>query len=335
VTQLGEGAFAEVMVASHTKTDTNYAVKIVDTSSLTRNELKALHTEMGVMSILQHEHIVGLHEIYTVDTHFYYMVMEYIQGGELLDRLVQKEYYSEKEARNTALALFDAIAYCHSQKIAHRDLKLENLLLVSADDDANVKICDFGFAKQCPEDGFRTFLGTPSYVAPEVITSSEGTGPYDCQCDAWSLGVICYILLSGYSPFGNGADERAMFRLVKSGLYEFHAEYWDPISENAKDFVSRLLTVNPDERLTAQQALQHPWLKADETSLMQDLPETLHGLKLFNGKRKFRAAVNTLIAAQRMSDYGDLDLDFSCSGYDDLAGEQGEYEEDPIILTEC
>jgi serine/threonine protein kinase len=334
VIQLGEGAFAEVMVAMHTKTEEQYAVKIVDTSSLTRDDLKALHTEMGIMSKLQHEHIVGLHEIYTVDTHFYYIVMEYIQGGELLDRLVQKKFYSEKEARDTALALFDAIAYCHREKVAHRDLKPENLLLVSTDDDANVKICDFGFAKHCPDDGFRTFLGTPSYVAPEIITSSEGAGPYDCQCDVWSLGVICYILLSGYSPFGDGGDERAMFRLIKSGIFEFHDEYWDPVSDNAKDFVSRLLTVNPEERLTAEQALQHPWLKAKDISLMQDLSGALHGLKFFNAKRKFKAAVNTLIAAQRMSALGDLDLDFSCSGYGEF-GDEEELEEDPIVLTEC
>ena len=308
--QLGEGAYATVMEATHHDTGETYAVKMVDCTELTMSELKALHAEMGIMAKLQHEHIVGLHEIYKVDTEWYYMVMEYVHGGELLDRLVQKEFYSEKEARDVAKQLFDAMAYCHRRKIAHRDLKPENLLLVSNDDDANVKICDFGFAKQCPPEGLTTLCGTPSYVAPEIITCVEGTGPYDFQCDQWSLGVICYILLSGYCPFGDGSDERAVYRLVKAGEFEFHAEYWDPVSNHAKDFISRLLTVNPDKRMTATEAVKHPWLTADETTLMhQDLSGNLGKMTLFNGKRKFRAAIHTLIAAQRICH--DLDIPFS------------------------
>ena len=300
--QLGEGAHAIVRAAKHKQTGDTYAVKIVQTQSLGTDDLVALKTEMGIMAQLQHPHLVGLHEIYKGCTDMaYYIVMEYIRGGELLDRIVQKEYYDEKEARNVCRALFQAIDYCHRHQIAHRDLKPENLLLVSTDDDANVKIADFGFAKKCPPSGFTTMCGTPSYVAPEIIAQDA---PYNCQCDLWSLGVIVYILLGGYSPFGDGMmmDERQLFRNIQAGVYEFHDEYWSPVSDSAKDFISKLLQVDPNERLTATQALQHEWLTVDESQLVtQDLTgSALCELKKFNAKRKFRAVVNTLIATQRM-----------------------------------
>eukprot|EP00977_Amphora_coffeiformis_P005764 scaffold1221_cov207-Amphora_coffeaeformis.AAC.23 len=252
------------------------------------------------MAQLQHAHLVALHEIYKVQDD-YHIVMEYIRGGELLDRIVQKEYYNEKDARNVCRALFQAMDYCHARQIAHRDLKPENLLLVSETDDADVKIADFGFAKRCPAEGFTTMCGTPSYVAPEILLAAT-RGPYHVPCDMWSLGVIVYILLGGYSPFGDGHDEGELFRTITSGSFEFHNEYWDPVSDSAKDFIQKLLTVDPNERLTAHQALQHAWLTACETELeAKDLTGSLQELKKFNAKRKFRAAVTTLIAAQRIT----------------------------------
>jgi len=298
--KLGKGAYAIVRAAKHKRTQETYAVKIVATAALSQSDLQALQTEMGIMAQLQHPHLVALHEIYKVHDD-YHIVMEYIRGGELLDRIVQKEYYNEKDARNVCRALFQAMDYCHGRNIAHRDLKPENLLLVSETDDADVKIADFGFAKRCPAEGYTTMCGTPSYVAPEILTTTT-SGPYNVQCDMWSLGVIVYILLGGYAPFGDGHDERELYRNITAGCFEFHMEYWDPVSDSAKDFIKQLLTVDPKKRLTSDRALHHAWLTACEDELAaKDLTGSLQELKRFNAKRKFRAAVNTLIAAQRIT----------------------------------
>jgi calcium/calmodulin-dependent protein kinase I len=253
---------------------------------------------MGIMAQLQHPNLVGLHEIYKVGDD-YNIVMEYIRGGELLDRIVLKEFYNEKEARNVCQSLFQAMAYCHEKRIAHRDLKPENLLLISEHDDASIKIADFGFAKICPPNGYLTMCGSPSYVAPEILTSHV-TGAYDVQCDMWSLGVIAYVLLGGYSPFGD--CELTLSSNIKAGAFEFHSQYWDPVSADAKNFISGLLTVDPKKRLTAKQALAHNWMTACDSELAtKDLRGSLESLKRFNGKRKFRAAVNTLIVTQRIT----------------------------------
>jgi serine/threonine protein kinase len=297
---LGSGAFAVVHAGRDNRTGKDYAIKIASTENLTDKDLEALHIEMNVMAALQHPHLVKLHEIYKVGTDFY-IVMEQMKGGELLDRIVQKEYYNEKEARDACLVLFEAMAYCHEKHIAHRDLKPENLLLTSTDDDSNIKIADFGFAKRCPEDGFRTMCGSPGYIAPEVLTSVN-TGPYDWQCDMWSLGVIVYILLGGYAPFEEPNDEALLFEKIKCADYEFHEEYWGPVSTDAKNLISSLLTIDPRKRLTAKQALKHPWLTASDAILeTQDLGVNLTELKKFNAKRKFRAAVGTVIATQRLT----------------------------------
>lgn len=289
-----------VRAATHRRTHETYAVKIVTTGALESKDLQALQTEMGIMAQLQHKHLVGLHEIYKIQED-YHIVMEYIRGGELLDRIVEKEYYNEKEARDVCKELFQAIQYCHARRIAHRDLKPENLLLVSETDDADVKIADFGFARRCPDEGFTTMCGTPAYVAPEVLTSAS-RGAYGVQCDMWSLGVIVYILLGGYAPFGDGHDERDLYCNIAAGYFEFHNEYWEPVSGTAKEFIEKLLTVDPDQRLTADEALSHAWLTASETELRgKDLSGSLQELKKFNAKRKFRAAVKTLIAAQRIT----------------------------------
>lgn len=271
--------------------------------------MQALQDEMSVMSELSHPHLIGLHEIYkTGDAsdpyarQQYYIVMELMRGCELFDRIVQKEYYNEREARDVCAVLFDALSYCHARNIAHRDLKPENLLLANPDDDASVKIADFGFSKRMPEEGYLTLCGSPSYVAPEVLNAST-MGSYDVQCDVWSLGVIVYILLGGYCPFGDTDDERVLYSRIKACEYKFHDEFWGSVSDAAKDFIRCCLQPDPAQRHTASQALQHPWLNPENrTSLQeQDLAAGLQALKAFNAKRKFRAAVVTLIAAQKLT----------------------------------
>lgn len=137
----------------------------------------------------------------------------------------------------------------------HRDLKPENLLLTSKNDDADVKLADFGFAAKAPTQCLTTQCGTPGYVAPEILKDK----PHGRPVDLWSLGVIAYILLGGYPPF-HDENQKNLFRLIKAGRYEFHPEYWGGVSEEAKDFIRHLLEVNPDKRYTADQALKHSWV---------------------------------------------------------------------------
>jgi serine/threonine protein kinase len=205
--------------------------------------------------------------------------------------IVSKSYYNEKEARDVCEILFKSIGYIHERSIAHRDLKPENLLLLSEDDDSQVKIADFGFAKKClSPNSLTTQCGTPGYVAPEIL---EGVA-YDTKSDMWSLGVIIYILLGGYPPFIE-QNQRELFRKIRRGQYEFHEEYWGSVSADAKDLISKLLTVDPAKRLSAEEALKHKWMVQDGAILAAaDLGTNLTELRKYNAKRKFKAAVNAV-----------------------------------------
>lgn len=298
--ELGSGAFSVVKEASKKPTGDSYAVKIVTKSKLTAEDEAALKDEIQVLQELNHPNIIRLYEVFN-EKEFYYLVTEKMSGGELFDRIVQKSYYNEKEARDTCVILFRAMSYCHSKQVAHRDLKPENLLLLSADSDSNIKIADFGFAKKCTRPAsLTTQCGTPGYVAPEIL---EGT-PYDTQVDLWSLGVIVYILLGGYPPFIE-QNQRDLFRKIRKGQYEFHEEYWGQVSKEAKSLIASLLTVNPTERVTADVALRHEWVKQSDDYLMsQDLGVNLEAFKKFNAKRKFKAAVKTVMAANKLTSLG-------------------------------
>lgn len=165
------------------------------------------------------------------------------------------------------------------------------------DNDSDLKIADFGFAKVVPGTGLKTMCGTPGYVAPEILERS----PYDEQCDMWSLGVIVYILLGGYSPFEEQSQE-VLFKKIRRGEYTFHEEFWGPVSHDAKDLIRKLLIVDPKKRLTASQALKHKWMIVSGDVLAnQDLGANLTELKRFSAKRKFKAAVKTVIATQKLS----------------------------------
>merc|ERR1712176_1298516 len=170
--------------------------------------------------------------------------------------------------------------------------------LLSENDDSAVKIADFGFAKRVYEhNSLKTQCGTPGYVAPEIL---EGT-PYDERADMWSVGVILYILLGGYPPFIE-STQRELFRKIKRGDYEFHEEYWGTASKEARNLIKSLLCVDPKKRLTAQQALENPWIRGDADSLAKnDLGKNLQSLKRFNAKRKFKAAVSTVVAVNKLN----------------------------------
>jgi len=191
------------------------------------------------------------------DEEQFFLVMELVPGKELFDKIVERGQYSEKDASNIARQIISAVEYLHEKGIAHRDLKPENLLSSVSDEQELIKIADFGFSKDFNEDKLQTSCGSPGYVAPEVLTSES----YDKSVDMWSIGVIIYILLCGYPPF-YADNAPALFKKIMDVKYDFDDPSWDDVSEDAKDLIRHLLVKNPDERYTAQQCKEHPWIKA-------------------------------------------------------------------------
>mmetsp|Transcript_17209 Transcript_17209/g.25496 ORF Transcript_17209/g.25496 Transcript_17209/m.25496 type:complete len:646 (+) Transcript_17209:101-2038(+) len=299
--ELGSGACSVVHKCISKRPEskgTEVAVKIVKKLELPQQEREALNAEIEIMLKLRHPNILRLIDSFQDDMKLY-MVIELARGGELFDRIVKKVTYNESEARNLIRSLLRAISFCHSRNIVHRDLKPENLLLVSDDDDATVKVADFGFADYVSADKLlKVQCGTPGYVAPEILMRQ----PYGKEVDMWSMGVICYVLLGGYPPFYDD-NQTKLFMKIRKGDFKFHTEYWENISSEAKDLISCMLTVDPSKRITAEQALKHPFFKlADDQLETTDMGANLRRLKLFNARRKFRSAIHTIIAVKSLMD---------------------------------
>lgn len=280
---LGEGSFAVVRKGIKKATNEDFAVKIIDKTNLESDDQLALQTEVEILSQIDHPNIVKLHEIYDEKTRFN-MVMELMTGGELFDRIVEKEHYSEKEAADTIRPIVDAMRYCHSMGIAHRDLKPENLLYATTDPNSIIKITDFGLAKVINNDLMTTACGTPGYVAPEILI---GKG-YDIAVDYWSIGVIIYVMLCGFPPFFEDSNEK-LFDAIKQGEYDFPSPQWDEISDYAKDLIKKLLVVDPSKRLNADGILKHPWIVGDVTP-RKNLPTVSAKIKEFNARRRLKRA---------------------------------------------
>jgi hypothetical protein len=265
--------------------------------------------------IVQHPNIVRLFEVYEFEPRQYAMIMELASGGELFDRIQAKGSFSETEAQAVMRKLLGALAYMHKKRIAHRDLKPENIMYKSATTDSEPALTDFGFAKKAqpieedvpqggaapPPGALKTRLGSPNYVAPEILTSKTG---YDTAVDIWSVGVILYILLCGYFPFFH-ESERELYRQIKSGKYDMPDEEWRHVSNNAKDLVRKMLTLDPKKRITAHNALRHPWLRGKASG--EVFPE--EQLKAFADmqkirKRSFKQAGKAVAAALRTAKAG-------------------------------
>ncbi|KAE8882913.1 hypothetical protein PF005_g4296 [Phytophthora fragariae] len=292
--ELGAGTFSVVREATHKASGRRFAIKCIKRAQLSADDLQALVAEVKILREMQHPHIVKLYDVFQEDTYFF-LVTEFMPGGELFERIVKKNFYSEREARDLVKVLLETIAFCHDADVVHRDLKPENLLLSSQEDDADIKLADFGFAKKAAIQngdaaGLSTACGTPGYVAPEILMAK----PYGKEVDIWSIGVITYILLCGYPPFHHD-NQGVLFRLIKAGRYEFDSPYWDDVSPEAKDLISKMLVLKPTERWTARQLLEHPWIAGDAAKDVQ-LSTALQELRKFNARRKFRAAVSTVKA---------------------------------------
>jgi len=272
--RLGTGNFAKVVLGHVKKPMAHWrlaagdgvAIKVVKKPASRRavERVEMLRAEVQILRSIQHPNIVRLYDVYESPNRLY-LVMELLTGGELFDRIVGLGKFSEDDARYFTFKMLNAVLYLHDRNICHRDLKPENILLASPEHDAELKITDFGLSKisSLPDDFLMTTrCGTPGYVAPEVLAQEVTRGQlrrYGTSCDCWSVGVIVYILLSAAPPF-YGKTDAEMNRRIRQGQYKFPDKYWSHISQSAKDFISRLLTVDPTKRMTALEALQHDWV---------------------------------------------------------------------------
>jgi serine/threonine protein kinase len=224
--------------------------------------LERVLMEAHMIRALKHEHIIGLEDVFS-DRNTLFLVMELVRGGDLFDRVVARGRYGEHEARVVMVQVLGAMQFMHDKNVAHRDMKPENILLLSKDSDTDVKITDFGLAKSSEDSGgLKTYCGTPHYFAPEV-QNQQGLADgatYGFEADMWSVGVVAYVLLTGDYPWSG--DHSAMCREIAAGQvnYAKHKAVWSALSPAAMAFVSRLIVLEPRARMTAAEALQHEWL---------------------------------------------------------------------------
>ncbi|XP_074850186.1 ribosomal protein S6 kinase alpha-3 isoform X3 [Carettochelys insculpta] len=252
---IGVGSYSVCKRCIHKATNMEYAVKIIDKSKRDPTEEIEILLRYG-----QHPNIITLKDVYD-DGKYVYVVTELMKGGELLDKILRQKFFSEREASAVLLTITRTVQYLHAQGVVHRDLKPSNILYVDeSGNPESIRICDFGFAKQLrAENGLlMTPCYTANFVAPEVL-KRQG---YDAACDIWSLGVLLYTMLTGYTPFANGPDDtpEEILARIGSGKFSLSGGYWNSVSATAKDLVSKMLHVDPHQRLTAAQVLKHPWI---------------------------------------------------------------------------
>ncbi|CEM12751.1 unnamed protein product [Vitrella brassicaformis CCMP3155] len=300
--KLGDGAFGCVRKAVHRETNQVRAVKTISKQAVAKgDEKEKLFAEVAALKELDHPNIMNLFEFYEDQKH-YHLVSELLTGGELFDKVIEMNHFSEAMAAESIAQVLSGVVYCHKRNIVHRDLKPENLLLESKAEGAPIKIIDFGTAKLFPRDNGKGMLmsqklGTPYYVAPEVLR-----GRYDEKCDVWSSGVILYILLVGYPPF-NGEDDNAILRAVESGKYSTKGSEWRNISKEAKNLLAKMLEYSPSRRVSAEEALSDPWIQKYRSVHISkptsaDLTSSLGRLKQFKSSQRLQQAALTFIISQ-------------------------------------
>ncbi|XP_017877728.1 calcium/calmodulin-dependent protein kinase type II alpha chain isoform X20 [Ceratina calcarata] len=294
--ELGKGAFSVVRRCVQRNTGHEFAAKIINTKKLTPRDFQKLEREARICRKLQHPNIVRLHEsIQEENSH--YLVFDLVTGGELFEDIVAREFYSEADASHCIQQILESVNHCHHNGIVHRDLKPENLLLASKIKGAAVKLADFGLAIEVQGDAqaWFGFAGTPGYLSPEVLRKE----PYGKPVDIWACGVILYILLVGYPPFWD-EDQHKLYAQIKAGSYDYPSPEWDTVTPEAKNLINQMLTVNPSKRITASDALKHPWIcQRERVASVVHRQETVDCLKKFNARRKLKGAILTTILATR------------------------------------
>ncbi|GAB4839464.1 CBL-interacting serine/threonine-protein kinase 8 [Ancistrocladus abbreviatus] len=253
---IGEGTFAKVKFAQNTETGESVAVKVLDRSAIIKHKMvEQIKREISIMKLVRHPYVVRLHEVLASRTKIY-IILEFITGGELFDKIVHNGRLSEGDSQRYFQQLIDGVDYCHSKGVYHRDLKPENLLL---DSQGNLKISDFGLSALPPQGVslLKTTCGTPNYVAPEVLSHKGYDG---AVADVWSCGVILYVLLAGYLPFDE-LDLTALYSKIERA--EFSCPSWFPMG--AKSLIQRILDPNPETRIKIEEIRNDEWFKRGYT----------------------------------------------------------------------
>uniref|UniRef100_A0A665WEI7 calcium/calmodulin-dependent protein kinase n=1 Tax=Echeneis naucrates TaxID=173247 RepID=A0A665WEI7_ECHNA len=281
------GAFSVVRRCVKKSSGQEYAAKIINTKKLSARDHQKLEREARICRLLKHPNIVRLHDSISEEG-FHYLVFDLVTGGELFEDIVAREYYSEADASHCISQILESVNHIHQHDIVHRDLKPENLLLASKMKGAAVKLADFGLAIEVQGDqqAWFGFAGTPGYLSPEVLRKD----PYGKPVDIWACGVILYILLVGYPPFWD-EDQHKLYQQIKAGAYDFPSPEWDTVTPEAKNLINQMLTINPAKRITAEQALKHPWVCHRSTvASMMHRQETVECLRKFNARRKLKVS---------------------------------------------
>ncbi|KAM4030526.1 calcium/calmodulin-dependent protein kinase type II subunit gamma isoform 6-T6 [Anomaloglossus baeobatrachus] len=294
--ELGKGAFSVVRRCVKKSSNQEYAAKIINTKKLSARDHQKLEREARICRLLKHPNIVRLHDSISEEG-FHYLVFDLVTGGELFEDIVAREYYSEADASHCIHQILESVNHIHQHDIVHRDLKPENLLLASKCKGAAVKLADFGLAIEVQGDqqAWFGFAGTPGYLSPEVLRKD----PYGKPVDIWACGVILYILLVGYPPFWD-EDQHKLYQQIKAGAYDFPSPEWDTVTPEAKNLINQMLTINPAKRITADQALKHPWVCQRSTvASMMHRQETVECLRKFNARRKLKGAILTTMLVSR------------------------------------
>mmetsp|Transcript_19572 Transcript_19572/g.36645 ORF Transcript_19572/g.36645 Transcript_19572/m.36645 type:complete len:501 (-) Transcript_19572:73-1575(-) len=292
--KLGEGSYGAVSKCTNKSTGVTRAVKSISKAQM--KNLDRFKQEIQIMKIMDHPNIIKLFESFE-DHRNIYLVLELCTGGELFDRIIDAGHFTEVQAAIVMQHMFRAIFYMHENHICHRDLKPENFLFTTKDpiEKSALKVIDFGLACKFQADQvLTTKAGTPYYVAPQVLA-----GKYDQSADLWSLGVIMYVVLCGYPPFYGETDADVLAK-VRLGNFSFNAADWKSVSEDAKNLIRMLLKMNPRDRYTAEQALNHVWVrnkapKATNVALQSNLVDNLRG---FRSQNKLKKAALHVIASQ-------------------------------------
>lgn len=299
--QIGKGTFSVIRRCFDKLGDRVCAVKIVDlpkmssSSGLTDEDLQR---EARICQKLRHPHIVEMLGAYSVDG-FIYMVFEFMDGADLCFEIVNRVnagfVYSEAVASHYLRQVLEALSFCHDNGIIHRDLKPHNILLASKENSAPIKIADFGVAVEIGEEGYVTSgrIGTPHFMSPEMINREQ----YGKPIDVWGCGVVLFILLSGTFPF-QGTGEK-IYESVRRGIPSMRPRIWDNISDEAKDLVKKMLEHDQNDRVTATEALQHPWLKNREVPQRMHLQDSVDEMKKFNARRKLKGAILAAVASRK------------------------------------
>jgi serine/threonine protein kinase len=294
---LRSGSFGVVSITEHKKTNENFAVKAINRKKLNERDEVATFREINIMKdLMDVNNVVQLVDVYVSPSTFY-IVQTLAKGGDVFDRLAQRNSYSEMDARALSIELMKTMKELHKRKVCHRDMKPENILLRSPDDDSSILLADFGFAKYVPDDGLKTRCGTPAFVAPEIINKRA----YSTSADMWSVGCLIYMLIGGYPPFQD-TTHRGLFRKIRGSNFTFHSTHWKNVSLQSKQLITNLLTVDPEERLEAAKSLSMPWFRQRDDELSsRDLSSSIGEFKKFNAGRTFKSAVNKVMAVNEIA----------------------------------